>query len=249
MKREDALEIARSTSEYRRMDDAKAARIIGTTIDFDKLSRSITSWPLGDEEFLRSMARLALELKDDLPSYDTIISDELSGRLPTLILRKIIDKKRKEQGNTTPLTTFFLLGGGTRSPENQSAIAGFIRKKSKSFGKVLLVTESISSGRSAEEFAELFNKNGIEYDVATVSILKEPETSNYPHSVKSKVRYGIAGRNSTSVTHQPGVVGATKRQGNYPHPSRKGEIIFSKNVVKAREDIAVISEALYPLVK
>ena len=95
--------------EYKRLDDKEAERIIDEKIDIktlvDKLEIEFQK-PLAVVE---ALARLVLELKDELPNYDTILSDEVSGRIPSLLLGNILEKVREREGKKNPILTSFLL--------------------------------------------------------------------------------------------------------------------------------------------
>ena len=58
---------------------------------------------------------LAKQLKEEIDrgSYDTLISDDVGGRIPTLILRKIL----KARNPDNKLSTFFVASGQKYIPE------------------------------------------------------------------------------------------------------------------------------------
>ena len=80
-----------------RMDDDGAEKIIKEKIDIDQICDRLKTigggYERGKKDVVNTLARLVLELKDKIPEYDTVISDDCSGRLPSLLLKKIIDKR------------------------------------------------------------------------------------------------------------------------------------------------------------
>jgi len=220
------------------------------TVNLDLLAEKISTPPLKDRKFLESMARLILELGDDLPTYDTVLSDEISGRLPTLILMNIIDRKRREKGIQTKVKTYFLTGGDMLNHQHLFSVENFIRGSSGKIKKALLVTDAISTGRSVMEFSNILESANVDFDIATVSILLKPE--EYPPKISKRIRYGIAGTDNSSVTHRTAnYVGVYKRSGYNAHPfAYKGTNIMSdqQKINVSREDVKTIAESLYSLV-
>jgi hypothetical protein len=77
-------------------------------IDMDYILKNIYSWDeRTTKNLVRSFAALANEVKELLPYYGTIVSDDASGRLVSLFFRKIVNRKREELGKE-PVSTYFL---------------------------------------------------------------------------------------------------------------------------------------------
>jgi hypothetical protein len=115
------------------------------------------------------MARLVLELRHDIASYDTIIGDDASGRLPTLFLREIANNKRAKEGKENS-KTFFLVGGRYTDEQIFQASTDFISSMKPMLGRVLLATEHIASGYGMKRMAKIFQQEGISFDIASVSV-------------------------------------------------------------------------------
>ena len=66
-------------------------------IDMDYICKNVTSWDdeKSKKNLVRSFASLSNELKEELPYYGTIISDDASGRLLSLFLEKLLTKKER----------------------------------------------------------------------------------------------------------------------------------------------------------
>ncbi|MEK7121576.1 MAG: hypothetical protein AAB857_02610 [Patescibacteria group bacterium] len=102
-------------------------------------------------EIESAMASLVRQLKEKIESgeYDTLISDDIGGRIPTLILRKII----KEHNPDQPLGTFFIASGKTYLPtsadtEKYEQLQEHLKKVTDKTKKALIVTQFISTGKT-----------------------------------------------------------------------------------------------------
>ena len=125
-----------------------------------------------------AMISLIKKLKDKIESgeYDTLISDDVGGRIPTLILREIMLGKGRYD-NENKLNTFFLAGGrGDWQPDTKESEEFISRRIIPSMKKkALLITEYIDSGDSVAKFIKLFEKAGLKnFDVAAV-VISQPE--------------------------------------------------------------------------
>jgi len=131
------------------------------------LSEGIETSVIKDLSF--DMFKLARNLKERALTYDTIVSDDASGRLVSLFLRELVDKKRKESGKPD-VQTYFLSGG----VEGISKKEDFLRGKKEKLGRVLLVTEYIVTGEHIGALAYLLEKLGVDFDMAALSISRAP---------------------------------------------------------------------------
>ena len=134
------------------------------------------------EQFVRdavtALADLALEMRAELPSYETILSDDVGGRLVTLYFKRIIDtlRAREKKGSVKPY--FIALGrqedeGGvprdTFDTPNAQSIDAFIASGKATFGKTLVLTEHVGGGGTIARLLDILVRNGVEFDLATVS--------------------------------------------------------------------------------
>ena len=94
---------------------------------------------------------LVNQLKEKIESgeYDTLISDDVGGRIPTLILRKII----KEHNPDQKLQTFFVASGKTYLPtptdkEKYGQLQEYLRKVADKTKKALIVTQFVFTGKT-----------------------------------------------------------------------------------------------------
>jgi len=117
-----------------------------------------------------AMASLVAQLKEKLEAgeYDTLVSDDVGGRIPTLVLRRII----KELDPEKRLNTFFISGGfQARGEQNYHEMVRFFRKNAEKIKKALLVTELIFRGRTMKNMSSALKEGTdekAELDVAAL---------------------------------------------------------------------------------
>lgn len=120
---------------------------------------------------------MTFELKEEIPHYDTIISDDVSGRLVSLFLREVINKEKIEI-NEQPVQTYFIAGVSSCYEDDFNKakvkkIEEFISLKFPSIKKALLVTEFIATGNTLNPIVKNLEKQDISFDIASVSISLE----------------------------------------------------------------------------
>lgn len=118
-----------------------------------------------------AMISLVEKLKDKIEKreYDTLISDDIGGRIPTLALRKVLKDRGNEEINT------FFLPGGSRAYElsGNKQFRGFVTNKLNPLVKnrALLVTEFVDTGNSINTLARVLERAGFsKFDAAIVTI-------------------------------------------------------------------------------
>lgn len=123
--------------------------------------------------FLQGMTRLTQEIGENILKYH-LISDDISGRIPTLILLAWQKRAQIAAGITTlpedKIRADFILGGH-KNIQNQSKIEEFIVANLLRLQKKpnLLVTDNIDTGASLKRLLELFDKHQIPVDIAILS--------------------------------------------------------------------------------
>lgn len=114
-----------------------------------------------------------MKAKIDHGDYDILISDDASGRIPTLMLRKIINERNKvlhpEQSvKEREIKTVFISGG--ISPANNEVLQkAFEDLKPEVKKAALLVTEYMSTGESIARIAGLLEKAELSFDIASLT--------------------------------------------------------------------------------
>ena len=134
------------------------------------LSEGIETSVIKDLSF--DMFKLARNLKERALTYDTIVSDDASGRLVSLFIKKVFDGLRKKQ-NQPPMQIRFIASGRFISENKREGIKGFLEKNKDKFGKVLLVTEYIETGQSINEIVNILNALQIDFDLAALTISRQ----------------------------------------------------------------------------
>ena len=226
------------------MEREEAERIISSTISRDSLLERLKSELfLANSGFsklaIEHLARLVLELRERIPQYDTVLSDDASGRLLSLLIRKIINKTRD---SNVPI--YFLAGGRDIPLERKKAIKVFLKNKKDKLGRVLLITEYLDTGESMKNLTQLLRKENIVFDVASLVTTYEGK------EVVGDVIYG--GTNTAPFFYRKMGAGVTKkkigdikRDQNLAHPQR--EKVDPQEERLVREDLDITAEELVKL--
>lgn len=145
-------------------------------INFDTLREKLSegsvflSLPRSEPRSLEVIASLIVKLESSLPKFDVLLSDDASGHLLTLLLRKLIDKARTAQGKR-PVETYFLAVSSNDPEERMKQRSDFLKTKILPETKVLVVTEYIESGRNIMKIIEALQSLTDHFRVATISML------------------------------------------------------------------------------
>lgn len=124
-------------------------------------------------------SRLVYKLKEDIDAgtYDMLIGDDASGRIPTMALRKVFaNRMRATHPDITPdedreaLKTYFVAGGRSRHEDQYEHMRSFFEKIAPEVRRrALVVTEYIQSGESIRRLVKLLDAEHIPFDIATIS--------------------------------------------------------------------------------
>ena len=218
-------------------------------------------------ELIKNSERLFIELfsqieKTDffnLTDYETLISDDVSGRVPTLVVRKVMKKLSNE-----PISpdTYFISGGlqlDNTNKEKREEVVEFLKSRCQS-DDVLIVTEYIETGRSIKKMANLVDKAKPDtFDVISLMI-ENLSTSNklreyLSKNFKSKFLNGSVRKNKEDLKlwSKSGLITGVAKSEEYEiYPSKKiyevsDEVTESKakeKVRNIRQDIDVLSSFL-----
>lgn len=119
-----------------------------------------------------------LKEKIERAEYDSLISDEIGGRIPTLVLRKIIKKRRPDARPGT----YFISGGRylpgssgseqkavNEEAEKYSELAQHMHDITRDTRRALIVTQIISKGGTVSKLTQLLKEAGVhDVDVAAL---------------------------------------------------------------------------------
>lgn len=237
-----------------RMSDTQASEIINSKVAIDEVLNELNKIAPNvlfakNRLTLESVARLVLELREKFDNYDTIISDDTSGRLLSLFFKELIDKRKKEI-EKPPVEIYFVAtsanAGGTTP-----ALESFIGKKQKTLGKTLVLTEYISSGQTMEIVTDILERHGVDFDIAAVSLTREAET--YEHGAWRMLKHLIYGKESSSVGisfhDKPTYAGVQKGEKTSLHPrlTNHSSDESREHVKLARQQLKRAAELLAPL--
>ncbi len=220
-----------------------------------KLSEHLKS-NLDTPEVLSACYELCKKLAADPAKYDTIISDDASGRLPSLLLKEILDQLRIRQ-NLPPLKIWFLSAGRNRL-EQREAIAKFINQHLDDLHHALIVTEIVDSGESMKNFSQIFKNFSLLPDIASVSAVVDP--SYYQGLFVNQLIVGQQGRvggylHGEAARFQAGVSKQGMRQPS-AHPqslreaARPGDRVdVQREVNRTRQEIGLIAKVFLKLLE
>lgn len=209
---------------------------------------------------IKSLARLVLELQEQIPHYDTILSDDASARLASLFLKEVINKKKAELGQKS-VQIFFVASGRHGGEETNTIVDRFIAEKKISLGKTLLVSEYIETGKSINILVKILEKYGIDFDIASVSVDGEfidkinhsRETKDHFSSLIKRLRYGTKGRAGLAFFHQPRTTGVRKdpmaAKSAHPQSFFKHEVLLGRGAVgEARREMKLLAAEISKLI-
>lgn len=161
------------------------------------------------EQLKSPIQRLLVEIEKGGEKYGLIIGDDVSGRIPTLILGKVIEEIYEDNKHTKP-KIIFLAGSHSgfhyevdekKQKRKSSKILDYLNKIGLKEGKrVLISTEVIAYGNALKPLCDALTQKGIKFDIATVGfhppfyynneIIKkyQKETDDY---LGGKIFYGM----------------------------------------------------------
>ncbi|MDA2922384.1 hypothetical protein MYX07_03910 [Patescibacteria group bacterium AH-259-L07] len=229
---------------YKARDETIRERV-QNTLDIENLETKMKSEVFQNSNLLESLACLVAKLKDKFTDYDTVLSDEASGRLVSLFLHKIINTKKEQEGKEK-IPIYFIAGGRVRHPEAEFDVNDFISKKKEALGKTLLVTEHIESGGTIKFLANTLKSNGINFDIATVSLGQDP--LSYKTNPAKNAIYGSIGEiGAKSLYFKYKATGVQRARKGGPHP-RRSKLRDPEEVKQSREDIKTLASEFSKLV-
>jgi len=252
--------------DNRKFTDEEAEKIISEKINIDSISQKIRiDLPLTSrEQVVKSLSRLCLELKDKAVNYDTILSDDASGRFVSLFLKKMIDKKRSEQKK--PKTKIFFLPGryiydddfqpskpSRLSLDSYDPIEKFVESKKYSIKKALVSTEFISSGYTIKRIVDILEDAGVDFDIAALSLKWGPQY--FDPRIGARLIYGNVDSVGRDAFYKADFLGVHKIQtigedkSNKPYINNKliRKPADPELIRAARRDVETLTQELLPL--
>ncbi|MDA2923028.1 hypothetical protein MYX07_07230 [Patescibacteria group bacterium AH-259-L07] len=148
------------------------------------------------EETREDFKHLVEQISDGIKEgrWTAILGDDVSGRLPALVIGKIATRYAQNHGIKIPKCIFFA-GGSVpyedvpdedlpnveqskkNIAEQQQKLEEYIRRQSKNLGsRVLIVTEHVVGGRTLRRVATALHKVGIGFDIASLWSTRQAAT-------------------------------------------------------------------------
>lgn len=144
---------------------------------------------------------ILIELKENIDNslYTSVLGDDSSGRIPTLVLGRTINNIYEER-KKNKIPVFFVAAGGSGSKANFSeyptdylkevqkkyrgrltAVKEYLGKIKEELGeRVLVVTDFIDSGETIINLARILEKQNIKFDIASISVTANFNKSELP---------------------------------------------------------------------
>jgi len=198
-------------------------------------------------DMLGDFGQLVEKLKDKLAGYDTILSDDTSGRLVSLVLRQVINEARRKEGaDEGEVKTYFLAVGRHDRAEIFGKVRDFLVSKKDEIKKALMVTEHIATGDSIKKLIDIAEAAGIDFDLAALSVQTAP--AGYNDKISKRLYYGSKFSMSglafygNSKKAYSGIEKDTNSS-NSPHPTKRSPS-SPKDITAARRDAEKLAKAL-----
>jgi hypothetical protein len=216
---------------------------------FNYLTPHLEDESLRNLDVLAALYKVCEKLKPLAGHFKVIVSDEASARIPSLIIKDVLDAVRKKE-HLPPLTIRFLVAGAS-SDQQKTAVEEYIRQNAPSLDQALLVTEYIETGNGIANLLQLFSRHGLHPMVAAVSMQLEPNyyrsllpiTPVYGAINKAGLSfYGLAGRFRSGVTKKNAQARAHPERFKDVATSEKGKADVQKVVNTTRSDAALVAE-------
>lgn len=194
-----------------------------------------------------AMISLVGQLKDkiDQEDYDTLISDDGGGRIPTIVLRSVIKERHPDQD----LGTFFVASGKGYSPasseiERYKKLQSYLSKITKHTHKALLVTQFISSGKTVMNMIEAIKDAGVDdIDIATAGAMPHFEKEDALMQKLGGNHLYVGNRDWHMLDESHDHLGGVGKSKDYsPIPKRKVDLIAEEGRKISQEEWASIFE-------
>ncbi len=192
------------------------------------------------EEILPGIAWLLHELHEPIAGndYSVILGDDTSGRIPALLIGKVINSYNKEHGLPS-IPVRFVQGSGRDEDREQvfSAVEDRLNRlpATARAGRVLVVTEGISSGKSIAHLGAGITASGMEFDVAAL----DGTGFSRDTTQKGRRRFFIVGKRAQVVEDE-----VLDFRG-WPRTTRLYCGLHNAHAIRDREDLTGLSTEKY----
>ncbi len=227
------------------------------SFEFNKESKQENLYNFPEMESLENgIQKLVEELKENFDShkYDLIISDDLSGRLLSLVVKKILDKV---PGSAKKVPVSFILGGKYVGNHDEDGEAGSILKEALAekvidHKNLLIVTEYIKDattiGRLITSLYRIEDENGLKFSIDVAALGVNEATVQFAERLVWPGKFFFGGysepRFLTEDSHKS-VLGVTTDDQNFDITPIVDTNAESDEIQKIRGDVNLISEKIY----
>ncbi len=180
-------------------------------------------------------------------TYTVILGEDVSGRIPALIIRRVINEIYQRLG-FPPLTTFFFAGYKsvslqTTERETKKQFEDLVRRnnfpKKTSTEKALVVTDVVKNGDHLCHYLDVLNDLGINFDVATIGFYEYGK--RFLENELRVMVYGGRMNYTPLLWYNKGLQGVRKLPNSYPpfsHPNP------TQSSLEARRDVETLASEL-----
>lgn len=209
--------------------------------------------PFNDKSLVRAFEVLTIRLKPFIHSYDTIIGDDISGRLPTLVIAELARKKRDQMGLMPPQIFFINAGSNVSIPINAEKtlpkIRDLIKNHTRVNRKILIITEYVYSGDSISGLANEFRKQNLKPDLCILDSVADPDFINSLAGYKKFV--GAVGGDSAAPFYLNSWLTGLLSVGCSPIAAKRGAYSYEQeaSTIQARRDMKLIAAELWKLIE
>lgn len=197
--------------------------------------------------------------KIDSAEYSLLIGDDASGRIPTLIFRKIFKELYQDSGEKTP-ETIFIAGSGAgyyneedqkqAIPEKIQAINELLKKHAPK-KKILIITDFIVSGSSIRPLLQTLHDLNYPFDVAAISMAQPQQTDAISKNFNCQI-YGGDAKHSPKIYQNPYLTGISKLHTDLHATPYKPKLVSKPHLQpvlaqimhEARKDATILAEEL-----
>ncbi len=208
--------------------------------------------PFNREYVVEVFEHLILQLGPTIHEYDTIIGDDVSGRLPTLVIADLARKKRSQMELPSPQIFFINAGSNVtdfdKSQKTLPLIRDLIKKHASNDRKILIVTEYVATGDSISILADEFRKQNLKPDLCILDSSYDPVIINSLKDYKiflGAVKGGCGGR----FHENPSLTGLHSVDCSPTATKFLSRFLTKDDIIEARRDMKLIASELWKLIE
>ena len=141
----------------------------------DRLAKLFDVYSEDAGKIMEGLGNIVFEMRDGWDLFDAMLSDDSSARLVTLFFKRIADNERKKAGICSIPTKFVVpprddLGFSKKTMERLQKNWQDFFDTLMSSGKIAIITEHISSGRTLRYITQELHARNIAFEIVVFSI-------------------------------------------------------------------------------